>query len=69
MLNISELDLDEFYIDEDLVEEYKEDYKPNEPYPPIIYDVKKQQIVDGNHRVNALHQIGIKKILGFVGEK
>lgn len=64
-LNINDLDLDS--VSPSLVDDYIEMYKTNKWYPPIIYDLKKDIIIDGYHRVNALNKIGESKVLAWVG--
>lgn len=64
-LPISELDLDS--IGQSLVDEYIEIYKRSNWYPPILYDKENDLIIDGYHRANALEQIGVEKILSWVG--
>lgn len=67
--NIANLDLDEWYVDEDLVEEYVEKMKNNLNYPPIIIDDKSHErvtIVDGIHRANALNQLGHSTVQAYV---
>lgn len=64
-LNLDEIDLDS--VSPSLVDDYIELYKSNNWYPPIIYDLKKDMIIDGYHRANALDKMGYKKILAWVG--
>jgi disulfide oxidoreductase YuzD len=67
-VSISDIDIDEFYIDDDLVDEYKEKIKNKDTYPPIVLN-KDYSIIDGTHRVNALNELGYKKVIAFVGIK
>lgn len=68
-VNISDIqNLDEFQLDEDLVEEYTEILKKNDTYPPIVLD-EEYNIIDGTHRANALNDLGKKKIIAFVGKQ
>jgi hypothetical protein len=67
--NIDDLDLDEWSIDEDRVEEYVEKLKMNPDYPPVIIDNKSYgipTIVDGTHRLNALAELGYKTVKAYV---
>ena len=65
-VDISEIEIYEFQIDESLIEEYIEEYQKNGTYPPIILDGD-YRIIDGTHRVNALNDLGIKNVIAFVG--
>jgi hypothetical protein len=67
-VNISDIEIDEFYIDEDLVEEYKEKILKFNTYPPIVLN-KDLSIIDGTHRINALNELGYEKVVAFVGLK
>lgn len=67
-VNISDIEIDEFYIDGDLVDEYKEEIKRLNTYPPIILN-RDYSIIDGTHRVNALNELGYKTVVAFVGMK
>lgn len=53
---------DEYYLDDDSVEEYIEKYKKIGTYPPIVlghFDTNwGYNIIDGTHRANALKQLG-----------
>ncbi len=65
---ISKLTLDEWDIDEESVEEYKNIYMRDKEYPPIVVD-KDYTIIDGIHRANAIHSTGQTTILAFIGLK
>ena len=65
---ISDIEIDEFYIYDDLVEEYKEKILKFNTYPPIVLN-KDLSIIDGTHRVNALNELGYEKVVAFVGLK
>jgi len=65
-VDISEIEIYEFQIDDSLIEEYIEEYQKNGTYPPIILDGD-YRIIDGTHRVNALNDLGIKNVIAFVG--
>lgn len=68
-LPLSKINLDEFYIDEDLIEEYIEHIKdsPN-TMPPIVYDPIAGSVIDGMHRANAYARLGRKSIPAYVGK-
>jgi len=69
---IEQIEMDEFQVDDDDVEEYVELFKKLNSYPPIVL-TKKQYgyyyIIDGTHRANALRELGLKSIICFVGKK
>ena len=65
-VSIENIDIDEFQIWEDAIEEYVEEYEETKKYPPIVLD-SNYRIIDGNHRVNAFEFLGEKEILAFVG--
>jgi hypothetical protein len=65
-IKISDIDLEEWQIDEDDIELYKDMYLTNKDYPPIVVD-KNLSIIDGTHRANAIFNVGEKTILAFVG--
>ena len=67
---ISDIDLDEFYLDEDDVEEYMDMIIERQSYPPIVISKKYMSyhsIIDGTHRANALKELGFNSIICFVG--
>ena len=63
---IDKLNLNEWDLDDDYVEEYKNKYLENKDYPPIVVD-SDYVIIDGLHRANALKKSGLEKIMAFVG--
>lgn len=63
---IDKLNLNEWDLDEDYVEEYKNKYLENKDYPPIVVD-SDYGIIDGLHRANALKKLGLEKIMAFIG--
>ena len=67
-LELSQVQANNYYLDEDLIEDYKEAFKKSE-FPPIIYDATENDIIDGNHRVNAAIQLGLKSIPAYIGTK
>ena len=71
VIDIDKINTDEYYLDEDKMNDYIEEYKSKKTYPPIIlgyYDSNwGYDIIDGNHRANALKIIGLKKIKCLVG--
>lgn len=67
-IDISKLNLDRFQIYPDVVEKYVKQYEKYGAYLPIV-TTHDYEIIDGNHRATALSELGINKILGFVGIK
>lgn len=68
-LDINLLDLNEWDVDEDLVEDYVSMNETNMP-PVIVHKYLDQySIVDGIHRLNALSQKGYKSIKAYVGNR
>lgn len=70
------VDLHRFHIDDEKVEDFKQKFSEQKTYPPIIVDKKSGglnkglfEIIDGNHRANALHHLGEKTIKAWVGVK
>jgi hypothetical protein len=67
-LPISNLNLDEHYVDEDLVDDYIEHIKYSpKTMPPIVYDPIAKSIIDGIHRANAYANLGYDTIPAYVG--
>lgn len=73
-INISDINIDEYELVDIYVNKYKEMYNELKTYPPIVLDsdrsysyANKYTIIDGNHRVNALNDLGFKSILSWVG--
>jgi len=67
---LADLNLDEWYIDEDMVDEYVEKFQEFKEYPPIVVGkdrLNKYTIIDGIHWANALSELGLKSIKAFVG--
>ena len=71
LIDVDKINMDEYYLDDDIVNKYINIYKENKTYPPIVlgyYDSNwGYDIIDGNHRANALKEFGLKQILCFVG--
>ncbi len=68
-IKLSTLDLDEWDVDEEYVEDYmKEIRSSKETMPPIIYDPLAQSIIDGTHRANACFNLGLEDIVAYVGK-
>ena len=71
LIDIDKIVTDEYYLDDDMMDDYVNEYKNNKSYPPIVlgyYDNRwGYDIIDGNHRANALKSIGVKKIKSLVG--
>lgn len=67
---INKIETDEYYLDDSVVEEYIDKYNEIKTYPPIVlgyYGYGKYDIIDGNHRANALKKLGFETIICFVG--
>ena len=68
---IKKINMDEYELDDDYVDDYIEMYKKSGTYPPIVlgyYDNNwGYDIIDGTHRANALRKLGVKSIISFVG--
>jgi hypothetical protein len=64
---IASIWLDEFDLDEDRVADYEKRYRATGTYPPIVFDEVDGSVIDGLHRVNALHLCGLVEIDAFVG--
>jgi len=65
-INIDDIDIEEWEIDEDIVNDYVEEYETNKNYPPIIIG-DDYSIIDGTHRANALDKLGIKRVKAWLG--
>lgn len=65
-VDFDDIDYDEFWWDENVVDEYEKEYLINKKYPPIVIS-HDGRIIDGTHRANALINAGEDKILAFVG--
>ncbi len=69
---IGDIEMDEYQLDEDDMEEYVDMYRERGTYPPIVLGKKQYgyyNIIDGTHRANALKEIGLESIVCFVGKK
>lgn len=69
-IQIEDLDLNEWTVDEELVESYMSELI--ETMPPIIiheYSPSNYSIVDGIHRLNVCHKLGLKTIKAYVGKR
>lgn len=67
-IDISDIDIDEFYLNQYKVDEFKEEYQKIGDYPPIVLE-DNLRIIDGTHRVNALNELGVKKVKAWIGIK
>jgi glutaredoxin len=70
-VDIDELNLDEWQLDNDKVEDYIELYKSTKKYPIIVIGEQENggyTIIDGLHRANTLNELGLKKIKAYVGK-
>ena len=61
----------EFQTDEFNVIKYEKLYKKTKKYPPVVVfkDGDYYRIIDGTHRVDALHNLKVKTIKAWVGIK
>jgi hypothetical protein len=69
---VKDIEMDEYQLDDDDMEEYIEMFKERGSYPPIVLGKKSYgyyNIIDGTHRANALRELGFDKIICFVGKK
>lgn len=73
-IQIDRINIDEYELDIDYMKDYKKMFKESNEYPPIVLDgdtkwsyKNKYNIIDGNHRVNALHRSGLKTVKAWVG--
>ena len=73
-IDIDKINIDEWELDIDYLKDYKNKFKENNNYPPIVLDgdtdysyKNKYTIIDGTHRVNALDRSGIKTVKAWVG--
>lgn len=68
---IDKICMDEYSLDDDIVNDYIDKYNEIGTYPPIVlgyYDSNwGYNIIDGTHRANALKELGFKSIIAFVG--
>lgn len=67
IIDIDDLDLDEWNVEEEFVEELSKRIE-QEGYEPIVFDPDESSIIDGIHRANALALIGKTKIKAYVGK-
>ncbi len=65
-LPLSALQLNEWGLDQELVDENKEMFEAGMAYPPILYDPQYSTLIDGTHRANALAQLGESEIWAYV---
>jgi len=68
---MEDVDLQEWDLDEDYVEDIIEEIKKNNDYEPIVVgetDVSYYTIIDGLHRLNALNELGYKTFKGYIGK-
>lgn len=65
-VDINKLNIDEYYLFDDLVDEYVDIYNKTKKYPPVVI-TSGYRLIDGNHRSNALNKLGFNKIKAFKG--
>jgi hypothetical protein len=63
---IEDLDLNEFYIDETRVDDYKELHNKNSEFPPVVLN-HNLEFIDGIHRANAANELKHTTIIAYVG--
>lgn len=63
-LKISEIDLDS--VSQDLVDEYKQEYRDSSWYPPILYSTNDEIIIDGYHRAKMVDDLKEDYILAWI---
>ena len=68
IIDLRGLNLHEFDICEQTVEEYKALYKANGPGPELVYDPVNNSLIDGNHRANAAFELGVYYVEAFIGD-
>ena len=76
-VSISDINIDEWELDDDKVDEYIKKLKKNKgTYPAIVLskstafgEKNRFTVIDGTHRANALDRAGIKTIRAWVGQK
>ena len=64
---LSSIDLNEFSLDEDLVQQFMQEFQRSGSYPPIVFDAVDSSMIDGLHRANALSRMGLCAIDAYVG--
>ena len=65
---LSQINLNEFEVDEDVVEDYIEYIKDSpKTMPPIVYDPVAGSVIDGMHRANAYARLGYDTIPAYIG--
>lgn len=69
-IDIDKIELDRFYLNEDKLYEYMELYENTKRYPTIVVSENENgyDVIDGNHRANALKKLGLKKIKAYIGK-
>lgn len=74
---LSEISIDEaikyspFYVDKNSVNDIIENYSDkllSGDYPPIIFDPDEDLIIDGTHRIRALKDLGVDKVIAYIGK-
>jgi hypothetical protein len=65
-IDIDNINLEEWEVQDYLVDDIEDEMKNNNDYPPIVVS-HKMSIIDGIHRANALNNLGYKTIKAYVG--
>jgi len=68
ILDLRGLNLHQFDICEDTVQEYKAAYVAHGPGPELVYDPVNNSLIDGNHRANAAFELGEFYLEAFIGD-
>lgn len=67
-IEINRINMDEWAVNDNYVQELVEKIKTSAVYNPIVFDPENGgSVIDGIHRANALYKLGHTKILAFVG--
>jgi hypothetical protein len=68
---IDKIEMDEYQLDDDYVDDYVKMFEKLGTYPPIVLGQYNKNwgynIIDGTHRANALRKLGFTSIIAFVG--
>lgn len=67
-IDINDLDLEEYTLNDEKVDQYVEDYKNQDGEYPFIVIEDDYSIIDGLHRANALDRLGKKEVKAYVGD-
>ena len=68
IIDLRGINLHQFDICENTVDEYKAAYIANGPGPELVYDPVNNSLIDGNHRANAAFELGVFYLEAFIGD-